>query len=193
MNIGKDGGMQTAARRRFAGHAPFTPRTMLVRAGFVRAVLAAGFVLVGAVALAQQTVYVKTPDAKIRSGPDATSSVVSTPGKGTALTVLETSGTRYKVQAPDGSQGYISRLLVSETKPASGGGALSGLGHSDVQANEAQTVASIRGLSPAAKTMATQKGLPEQCVKWAEKMETDSAKVSASDVDTFLKAEKVGL
>ncbi len=84
-------------------------------------------------------------------------------------------------------------MHVSETKPASGGSALSGLGHSDVQANEAQTVASIRGLSPAAKTMATQKGLPEQCVKWAEKMETDSAKVTAGDVDSFLKAEKIGL
>jgi len=142
---------------------------------------------------AQQTVYVKVKDAKVRAGTSATAAVVATPATGAALTVLAVEGPRYKVRTADGKEGYISRLHVSDTKPSSGGGLLSGLGRSEVQANEAQTVASIRGLSPAAKQMAQQEGISAKAVQWAEKMETESAKVTKPQVESFLKAEGVGL
>lgn len=148
--------------------------------------------LLAGIASAQQTVYVKVKDAKVRADASATAAVVATLDVGVPLTVVATEGPRYKIRTAAGKEGYVSRLHVSDTKP-SGGSLLSGVGSSGVQANEAQTVASIRGLSPAAKTMAADKGLSEQSVKWAEKMETESDKVTEAQVENFLKAENVGL
>lgn len=140
---------------------------------------------------AGDTWYVKVNTTKLRSGTDASASVLADLPQGTALKVVENAGTRLKVTA--GSQtGYVMKLHVSDAKPASGGG-LSGLARSDVQANERQTVASLRGLSPAAKTMAQREGLSENSVKWAEKMEQDAAAISPNDVENFLRAEKIGL
>lgn len=172
---------------------PVNPRGPIRRV-FGRCLVAvAAFVLLAAVAAAQQTVYVKVNDAKVRSGATADATVVASPAKGASLTVVATEGPRYKVRTADGKEGYISRLHVSTTKPDSGGGTLSGIGRSEVKANEAQTVASIRGLSPAAKTLAQNQGLSAQAVQFAEKMESESAKVSDAQVENFLQAEKIGL
>ena len=151
------------------------------------------FLLVAAAAWSQETVYVKVKDAPVRSGTAATDSVVATLTKGAALTVVAKEGTRYKVKLSTGQEGYISRLHVSDTQPSDGSGALSGLGRSDVQANEAQMVSSIRGLSPAAKRMAEEGKDTQKYVKWAEQMETESAKITPAEVKNFLQTGGIGL
>lgn len=146
-----------------------------------------------ALAVAQgETVYAKVDDAKVRSGTEVSAPIVATLNKGTAMTVVEKAGTRLKVTVPGGRQGYISRLHVSDTKPDSGGGMLSGVARSEVQANEAQMVASIRGLSPAAKDLAQNQGLRDECIRWAELMETRSAQITKSQVEQFLQVEGIG-
>ncbi len=156
------------------------------------AFLAAG----AAPALAQKvgdTVYAKVPNARVRKSEAATSELVAELDRGAPMKVLEISGTRVKV-AFDGKQGFISRLHVTDVKPKTGGGGvLDDLARSDVSADERQTVASLRGLSPAAKTYAQNAQLTEQSVKWAEQMEKDSEKITPTEVDHFLRAENIGL
>jgi uncharacterized protein YgiM (DUF1202 family) len=144
--------------------------------------------------LAQDTVYVKMDNAKVRVGTSLSSEVVASLEKGTALRVLATESGRHKVALPGGREGYISRLHVTTTAPTSGrGGVLSGLGGSSgVQADERESVSSIRGLNPAVKEMAEDQKMSEQYVKWVESMESLSASIKDSEVDAFLKAEKIG-
>jgi ClpP class serine protease len=65
-------------------------------------------------------------------------------------------------------------------------------GSSGVQADERESVSSIRGLNPAVKEMAEDQKMSEQYVKWVESMESLSASIKDSEVDAFLKAEKIG-
>jgi uncharacterized protein YgiM (DUF1202 family) len=160
-----------------------------------RVLLCCAGLLLGLATLAAaqgETVYAKVDDAKVRSGTEVSAPIVASLKKGTAMTVVEKAGTRLKVTVPGGQQGYISRLHVSDTKPDTGGGMLSGIARSEVQANEAQMVASIRGLSPAAKDLAQNQGLREDCIRWADVMENRSAQITKSQVEQFLQVEGIG-
>ncbi|GEM_PF-3337765 len=138
-------------------------------------------------------VYVKVSGAKLRGGAEATAPVVAELARGAELAVVAVEGTRVKASY-QGKQGYISRLHVSETRPEEGGGGtLGGMARSDVSADERQTVASLRGLNPAAKAMAEREGVRAECVKWVDRMEQQSARITQPEVQNFLQGGGVGL
>ncbi|MBM4084226.1 MAG: hypothetical protein FJ272_05500 [Planctomycetes bacterium] len=154
---------------------------------FVAALLVA---LAAGDAVAQDVVYVKSRTAKIRADKSASADAKEVPA-GTALKVLSKEDKYYQVQLPDGSQGWVFHVSVTDQKPDEGGGVLAGTGAtSGITVAEASTSASIRGLKPMAEDYAKNKGISPKSVDGARKME--ELAISSKDVDVFLREGKLG-
>lgn len=141
-------------------------------------------------ALGQSVVYVKSRTAKIRAEKSASAEAKEVPA-GTELKVLAKQDKYYRVQLPDGSQGWVFHVSVTDQKPQSAESGLAGAGAtSGITVAEASTSASIRGLKPMAEDYARNKSISPQSVDGARKMEALS--VSSDEVDAFLREGRLG-
>ncbi|UCD12465.1 MAG: SH3 domain-containing protein [Nitrospinaceae bacterium] len=145
-----------------------------------------------AAALAE-TLYVKKSGTKLQSEASASSKVVETLASGTAVEVVKKSGRFYQVTAAGGKKGWIFKFKLTAKAPSGGGGGgslLDALGGQQMAAKESASGSSIRGLSPISEQHAKSKGISKESINAVKAME--EFKVSAQEVDAFLKAGKLG-
>ncbi|MDP6525159.1 MAG: hypothetical protein QGH15_13145 [Kiritimatiellia bacterium] len=135
---------------------------------------------------AADVMYVRVAKTQVRAGKTSSSAVVAEVPQGTRLTLKTKTGVRYAVQLDDGRQGYVSRLHLTDKAPASGG-LLSAVGgiKDDRSPTERRTAVSGRGLSEAAKKMASNESLSKDAVSSVEKMEALAASISDEQVNRF--------
>jgi len=151
--------------------------------------------LITSTASAQEKVWVSAAKARIQAEKSASSDVVSTPAVGTELKVLAFEDRWYRVQAPDGGEGWIYRGRVSLEPPAQEkgddpGNLMSALGGSQIKATEADTARSIRGLSKETDAYARNTGTPEKYKKALDGVL--AMKVTEKELRDFLKSGKIG-
>ncbi|HSH70751.1 MAG TPA: SH3 domain-containing protein [Deferrisomatales bacterium] len=143
---------------------------------------------------AQTTVWVASQGATLKAEKKALSGTVAALTAGTALTVLETDAKWYRVNTPEGKQGWIYRGKVSDTPPAqeqSGSGGLFGaVTGSSIEAGAADTSRSIRGLSPETEQYANNAGSPQQNRDALDRLM--ALNVTAPELERFLQDGRIG-
>lgn len=149
------------------------------------AILAAGLALIGAHAQSPgDTVYAKRANVTLKEGTSPSAADVAEVNQGTALTVLETSGPRLRVRTPDGTEGWVVKLQVTDAAPATG--RRRSLLVDDLGPGERQDLSAVRGLSPTAEEYAAATQAPGQAIADARRMEQITESVTPGQVDTFL-------
>ncbi len=138
-----------------------------------------------------ETLYVKKSGTKLQAEEAASSKVLATLNQGVAVSVVKKSDKFYQVTAPGGQKGWIFKFKLTAKAPtSSGGGVLDALGGQQMAARESASGSSIRGLSPISEQHAKSKGISEESINAVKAME--DFKVSASDLDAFVKTGKLG-
>ncbi|MBU1904611.1 MAG: SH3 domain-containing protein [Proteobacteria bacterium] len=157
-------------------------------------VLAAFLSLFGFAAHAADALWVASEGAKLKADHSASSETLATVPMGTRVTVLESESRWYRVRTASGGEGWIYRGKLSDTAPeketGDTGNLLSGLGGSNISADEAQTSRSIRGLSKETEQYAKNTKTPE-----AYKQALDQVlaiRVTDEQLGVFLRAGKIG-
>jgi hypothetical protein len=165
------------------------PLPMAMKRLLVIVTLMLSILALPATALAE-TLYVKKSGTKLQSEASASSKVVETLASGTAVKVVKKSGRFYQVTAAGGKKGWIFKFKLTAKAPSGGGGSLlDALGGQQMAAKESASGSSIRGLSPISEQHAS-KGISKESINAVKAME--EFKVSAQEVDAFLKAGKLG-
>lgn len=142
-------------------------------------------------ALAAETLYVKTTGAKLRDGNSFRSRTLQKLNAGTPVKVLEKTRTFYKVSLPNGREGWMLKLKLTSRAPAVKRERRPVLRRRPrMAALESTSGSSIRGLVPASKKYAKDKGIPEQYIQAVMRME--SYAIPAEELDQFLKEGKLG-
>jgi uncharacterized protein YgiM (DUF1202 family) len=156
-------------------------------------------VLVSADVEAQQTIWVSSPNAKIKSEKGASSTTVAILEMGTALSVISTKGRWYQVETASGETGWIYRGKVSNIRPETAetqnkGDSLDslfgGLTGSSIRADTSDTSRSIRGLSPEAQAYAKTRKTPEKYQYALDK--TLSIEIIDKEIEHFLREGRIG-
>lgn len=143
-----------------------------------------------AVALAASvTMYVKSPTAELKSSTDLSGQVVATLNRGTKVSAGATTGNWTQVTA-EGKKGFVYKFKLSKSKPSSGDSTLASMGGGGASAREGSTATSIRGLSPTSEKYAGRSKIDAKHVEMVKHME--SQRVTQVDVESFLKAGKLG-
>lgn len=155
-------------------------------------ILIAPFIATLGVAV-EKTVFATQDGVKITSKASKSASVVTTVNTGDELSVMEESGSFYRVKTVKGAEGYVGKDLVSDKKPEGGGldsllGALGGLSRT-ASVEESSSSHSIRGLKKA-EGGGGQKLSPQDAERAVEGMEKFN--VSDRDLDSFQREGKVG-
>jgi hypothetical protein len=133
-----------------------------------------------------QTVYVKRPTAELRGGPGASDPVVATLKQGDALSVVVAAPARLKVKTANGTEGYITKINVADSKPSGvAGGQL--IVSSNTSTATGANAASVRGLSPMAEQYASDMKLSKEAVEQVKDMEAVGNQISSSQVASFAK------
>ena len=145
--------------------------------------------------LAQQNLWVTSLEAKLYAEKSAFSPTVATLSRGTQVVLVQATDRWYEVRSSSGQSGWIYRGKVSSTPPeqessSSGGDLFGSLGGSGIQAQQADTSRSIRGLSPETKAYAERQGTPKAQREALDWLLTYS--VSYQEVEEFLKKGHVG-
>ncbi len=151
------------------------------------AFLAAGLALIEARAQAPgDTVYAKRANVTLKEETSPSAADVAEVDQGTALTVLETSGPRLRVRTPDGKEGWVVKLQVTDAAPATA--RRRSLLVDDLGPGERQDLSAVRGLSPTAEEYAAATQAPGQAIADARRMEQITEALTPADVDAFLAA-----
>ena len=144
--------------------------------------------------LAAETLYVKTNGTKLRAEGSARAKVVTRLRIGTPVTVLTKTKRFYKVSLAGGRQGWIFKFKLTAKAPGAkkGGSRFAEVlgGRQQFSARESASGSSIRGLGPATRTYARNKGISAQSVQAVENME--NYRVDLDDVDSFLQEGRLG-
>lgn len=156
---------------------------------FVTALLAA--LLLPAVALAGETLYVRAAGTELKGAPSPGSPAVEHLDIGTKLELLEKKGpwARVKVKTKQGKEGFVFGPKLSKDKPDKERFG-KGPGTSSIAASEGDTAQALRGLSPTAEKFAGRTEISAADIAAVKKME--SRKVSKEELDAFLKGGKLG-
>jgi hypothetical protein len=147
---------------------------------------------------AQNTLWVKGADAKLKADHTASSQTLTTLSIGETLSVLGTEGRWYKVATKLGRTGWIYRGKVSDRAPAptqdggksAVGDLFSSLGSSEISAAASDSSRSIRGLSPEAKEYAEQVGASIDHQKALN--EVLHIQISDAELERFLENGQIG-
>ncbi len=145
-----------------------------------------------------QKLWVSSTGAKLKLDNTSSSKTIAELRVGTELTVIQFKKRWYEVSTPFGKKGWIYRGKVSTTQPPKeekkkGGGLgnlLGDLSGSNIQANNADTARSIRGLSPEADEYAKQSGTPKQHKQALDRV--IASKTTKTELERFLKNGKIG-
>ncbi|MFQ5673974.1 MAG: SH3 domain-containing protein [Nitrospinales bacterium] len=144
--------------------------------------------------LAAETLYVKTNGTKLRAEDSARSKVVTRLRIGTPVRVLKKTRRFYQVSLSGGRQGWIFKFKLTPKAPGAkkGGNRFAEVlgGRQKFSARESASGSSIRGLGPATRTYARNKGISPQSVQAVENME--NYRVDLDDVDLFLQEGQLG-
>ncbi len=166
---------------------------------YLMATITGFFLLVSVDVGAQQTIWVSSTNAKLKTEMSASSSTVATLKIGTKLSVISTEKRWYQVKTPSGKAGWIYRGKISKTPPEttqtqskgdSTGGLLGGLTGSSIRADASDTSRSIRGLSPEAKAYAKATETPEKYQNALDK--TLSLQIIDKEIEQFLQEGRIG-
>lgn len=135
-----------------------------------------------------RTVFIRREGVDLRGGPGNSDPVLATLTLGESLTVLEETSTRLKVRTASGTEGFVSKINVSDRRPAgSSGGGSQLIVRGDTRRGEASGVQTVRGLSPLAEEYATKEQLPEEAVRQVKRMEAVGDGITAAEVEKFLR------
>ncbi|MCC6547892.1 SH3 domain-containing protein [Candidatus Sumerlaeota bacterium] len=136
------------------------------------------------------TMYVSAANTVVRQSTSLSSPTVEKLQPGAAVTVAEKGAVQYKVRTASGATGYVSKLNLKDTPPATQGGrspiVIASTGPSDRDNINIQ-----RGLSATTEQAAKQGNLPEEAIADAKSMEECASKISNADLDAFLVEGKV--
>lgn len=160
--------------------------------------IAAAFalLLIAVSVMAEEKRWVSSEGTALKAEASATSENVSNLLIGAELTVVESGGRWLKVRTAAGTEGWVYAGRVSETPPASevtgedGGIFGDSMQKSQISTAKADSARSIRGLSPEAAQYAKDRGTPELYKKSLDVVL--ARKVSAKELQTFLKEGKIG-
>jgi hypothetical protein len=159
-------------------------------------VVAFALLLVAVTAMAEETRWVSSEGTALKAEASATSENVADVPVGMEVTVVESGGRWLKVKTVAGKEGWVYAGRVSDTPPtaevAGDDGGLFGasLQKSQINTAKADSARSIRGLSPEAAQYAKDRGTPEMYRKSLDVVL--ARKVSANELNVFLKAGKIG-
>lgn len=95
---------------------------------------------------AGQVVYVKVASAEVKAGPGISDKVIAKASQGTALTIIEKSGWKYKVRMADGKTGYVVAQQMATEKPRGKTG-LTGLVQDTTKGRESSTSGAVAGMT----------------------------------------------
>ncbi|MBW1912032.1 MAG: SH3 domain-containing protein [Deltaproteobacteria bacterium] len=117
------------------------------------------------VAVAQEKLWVSSESAKLKQERKISSRTISTLPIGTEVEILISEGRWYRILAPSGEEGWMYRGRLSGSPPAKevqdeSGDLFAFMPGSSIQADEADTARSIRGLSRETEQYANNRGTP---------------------------------
>ncbi len=161
---------------------------------FIKALFFAVAVFLSPDLLFAETVYVKKNKTKITEESSPKSNVVAVLDRGVTLEIIDKKGKFYFVKLPDGNKGWVFKFKVGKVKPLKenkGGDLFAALaGERSLEADEASTGASIRGLSKISENYAKDKRIKPAHIQAVKNME--NFKVTQENLDNFMKSEKLG-
>ena len=158
--------------------------------------LTASLVFACTLALAVSTFWVTSQAAKLKADSKASSDTIATLSVGDKVTLISEKGSWYKIRTSDGQEGWIYRGRLSDSAPqeevqkGEGTQLFAALTGSKIQADEADTARSIRGLSKESDQYAKNKGT---AAKYQEALDRILAiNVTEEELLAFLKAGGIG-
>ena len=158
------------------------------------AALAAVLVFWSMAVLAGGTMWVASENAKLKSGPKASSKTLSTLAVGTKVSVLESEHKWYRLRTTSGKEGWMYRGKLSDTAPAKeteeSDNLFSSMQSSSISADEAQTSRSIRGLSKETEQYAKQRKTPKVYQQALDQVL--AIHITDKEVEIFLMKGKIG-
>ncbi|MFC1892154.1 SH3 domain-containing protein [Thermodesulfobacteriota bacterium] len=157
--------------------------------------IAIALVFSAGVVFAQEKLWVSSDKAKLKAESSASSMTVATLPMGTEVTVFAKDGRWYKISSVTGEDGWIYRGRLSDSPPAEevqkeSEDLFAFMPGSSIQADEADTARSIRGLSPETEQYAKSKGTPAEYKAVLDKVLALS--IDERELDAFLSKGKIG-
>ncbi len=157
-------------------------------------VLAAFLCLSFSTAFAQESQWVTSEGAKLKTDHRASSETIATLPIGTEVTVLDSEKRWRYIRTPSDQEGWIYRGKLSDSPPEKETegtedlfGSLTGSG---ISADEADTGRSIRGLSTETEEYAKKTGTPVSYQKALDRVL--AMRISEKELVVFLKKGKIG-
>ncbi len=146
-------------------------------------------------ALARDTLWVTSEGSKLKSNNKASSRTIEIVPIGTEVTVLTSKRRWHKVRIPSGEEGWMYRGRLSEAPPqkevaGETDDLFASLGGSKIEAQEADTGRSIRGLSSETEQYARLRGTPITYERALDRVLAMG--VTEKELDTFLKQGQIG-
>ncbi|MDB9823033.1 SH3 domain-containing protein [Deltaproteobacteria bacterium] len=145
--------------------------------------------------LAQDKLWVSSDSAKLKTDKSASSETIDTLSIGIEVTVLASEGKWYNVLDPSGKQGWIYRGKLSDSPPAEevkkeSEDLFAFLPGSNIEADEADSARSIRGLSSETEQYAKNKQTPAAYQEALDRVLAMS--IGEVELEEFLKTGKIG-
>jgi uncharacterized protein YgiM (DUF1202 family) len=146
-------------------------------------------------AVAQDKLWVSSDSAKLKADKSASSETIDTLSMGDEVTVLAVEGKWYNVLDPSGKEGWIYRGKLSDSPPAEevkkeSENLFAFFPGSKIEADEANSARSIRGLSNETEQYAKNRQTPA-----VYQMALDNVlamSITESELEEFLKSGKIG-
>ena len=157
-------------------------------------IILAGFATSQALADSTETVYVQAVKVELKNAPKMNAGKVVELKRGDSLSVIKKQDTWYQVRS-GGSEGWVSKLFVSQIKPVGAAELSSGVGESLEKASRRRASsyavsASTRGLSA---TDRVREGQGQYRADFEALKEMESYDVSGEHLKNFQKSGKVGV
>ncbi|MDZ7699128.1 MAG: SH3 domain-containing protein [Deltaproteobacteria bacterium] len=143
----------------------------------------------------ENTLWVSSEGAKLKSDNTAMSDTVKTLPLGMEVSVLRSRDRWHYIRTPAGEEGWMYRGRLSDTPPemeAEGQGEdlFAGLGGNGIGSDEASTSRSIRGLSKETETYADHQNTPAKYRQALDQVLTMT--ISDKELQKFLKSGRIG-
>ena len=153
------------------------------------------FILSLSMAIAQEKLWVSSTQAKLKAENSASSETIDTLAMGAEVSVLSLEGKWYRVLDPSDMEGWIYRGSLSDSPPAEevqkeSEDLFAFLPGSNIEANEANSARSIRGLSNETEQYAQNRQTPAAYQEALDRVLAMS--VSQGELEGFLKSGKLG-
>jgi len=145
---------------------------------------------------AGEGMWVTSQGSRLKSGQGMSASTIEVVPVGSKVQILDKQGRWYKIRTPSGNRGWMYQGRLSRNKPLTESesgessdmfGSLTG---SKIEARQADTSRSIRGLSPETEAYANKQQTPQEYRKALDQI--IERKVSNQELARFLRRGKIG-